>query len=268
MIRLLKIEFHKILYSKAFWIIIGLYIVLSGPIAFGVENFLTSIVNSLGEQQQPSIANLALKGYSIFNFPDVWHNLAYVANLFNILLALLVVIFVTNEFSYRTLRQNVIDGMSKWEIIWAKELVILVFSVVAVIVLTLLTLILGNYQSKINIFNGSSILFPYFVSLILYLNFVYLLSLWLKKPGLVLVILFIYTIVIENLISLKLPEYITKFFPMHLISNLIPNPLRRLIGQSIDSDLSILNIGVCALYIALFIALNYWLLNKGRALKQ
>ncbi len=267
MIRLLRIEFHKLLYSKVFWIILGLYIILLAPIAFWLDSILTTITVNNGEQQ-PSISSLIMQGYSVFNFPDVWHNMAYLASWFRLLLALLVVIFVTNEFSYRTLRQNIIDGMSKWEIIWAKELVILVISIVAVIVLTMLTLIFGNYQSDTSMFSGSSIVIAYFVTLILYLNFAYFLSIWLKKSGFVLGILFLYTIVIENLISLKLPEYITNFFPMNLIDNMIPNPLLILIGQNADSDLSILNIGVCGLYVALFISLNYWLLKKGHALKQ
>ncbi len=87
---------------------------------------------------------------------------------------------------------------------------------------------------------------------------------WLKKSGFVLGILFLYSFVLEFLISYKLPEYIAKYFPMRLIGNMIPNPLGRLIGQNVDSDSSFLNIGVCILYVALFITLNYWLLKKGR----
>ena len=266
MVRILKIEFQKLLYSRTFWIIFGLYVVLLAPISFGLDGILKSVNISGGKQ--PSVANLLLKGYSVFNFPGVWHNMTYIASCFKLLLAVLVVLIVTNEYSYKTLRQNIIDGMSKWEIIWAKELVILILSITAVVILVLLTLILGVSQSNESIFNGSSIVFAYFVSLILYLNFAYFLSSWLKKSGFVLGILFLYTIVIENLISFKLPVEITRFFPMNLIGNMVPNPLKKFIGQSVNSDFSFLNVGVCVLYIILFITLIYWMLKKGHAAKQ
>ncbi len=268
MYRLLKIEFQKLLYSSSFWVILGLYIVLLAPIAFGFENILKSVSFDNGNHQQPSMSSLLLQGYSIFNFPEVWLNMAYLASWFKLLLAVLVVIYVTNDYSYKTLRQNIIDGMSKWEVVFAKELVILVLSFLAVILLILLTLILGNYQDNISIFSGSSIVLAYFFSLLLYLNFAYFLSSWLKKSGFVIGILFLYTLVIENLISFKLPENITRFFPMNLIDKMIPNPLGKLFGQNIDSDFSVLNIGFCVFYSLLFIALNYWMLKKGHAGKQ
>lgn len=267
MVRLLKIEFHKIFYSRTFWIIMGLYLVLLTMIAIEFENILKTVSVSNGKQQ-PSVASLMLQGYSVFNFPGVWHNLAYLASWFRLLLAVLVVILVTNEYNYKTLRQNIIDGMSKWEIIWAKELVILVLSLLSVILLVLLTLVLGNAQDSVSILSGSSIVVTYFFSLLLYLNFAYLLSSWLKKSGFVLGILFLYTLVIENLVSFKLPDNIAGFLPMNLIDNMIPNPLGKLIGQNIDSDFSMLNVGVCVLYVVLFMALNYWMLKKGHAAKQ
>jgi len=267
MIRLLKIEIHKIFYSRTFWIILGLYIVLLTLIALGLDSILKSFTVNNGKQQQ-SVANLVFQGYSVFNFPGVWHNLVYLASWFKLLLAVLVVILVTNEYSYKTLRQNIIDGLSKWEVIWAKELVILILSVTAVIYIILLTLILGKSQSDENIFYGSSILISYFFSLILYLNFTYLLSSWLKKSGFVIGILFLYTLIIENLIALKLPEYITRFFPMNLINKMIPNPLVELMGRKVEYDFSILNIGVSVCYVIVFIALIHLMLRRGHAGKQ
>ncbi len=262
MIRLLKIELHKIIYSKTFWILLGLYIILLAPIAFGFENIIGSVRIGNGSKQS-SMGNLILQGYSVSNFPDIWLNMAYLASWFKLLLALIVVIIVTNEYSYRTIRQNIIDGMSKWEIIWAKELIILILSLIGVILLITLTLILGNYYGDTNIFEGSGIIFSYFFSLLLYLNFAYFLSSWLKRSGFVIGMLFLYTIVIENLISFKLPDYITRFFPMNLIDKLVPNPLGKLLGKNVAYDFSLLNITVCVLYIALFITINYQMLRKG-----
>ena len=268
MIRLLKIELHKIIFSRTVWVILGLYIVLFAPIAFGFDNILKTFSVANAKHQQPAIADLIQQGYSVFNFPDIWHNLAYLASWFKLLLALIIITVVTNEYSYKTLRQNIIDGMSKWEIIWAKELVILLLSIIAVIILVVLTFVLGNFQNNANVFKGSTIIFVYFFTLILYFNFAYFLSSWLKKSGFVFGILILYTVVIENIVASKLPENVTKILPMHLIGNMLPNPISKLVGQNVDSDFSILNIAICAFYIALFIVLNYLMLKKGYAGKQ
>lgn len=266
MIRLLKIEFHKILFSRTFWIILGLYIALLAPIAFGFDNILKAF--SINNDKQPSLSSFMLQGYSVFNFPGVWNNMAYIASWFKLFLVIIIVLLVCNEYSNKTLRQNIIDGMSKWEIIWAKELVILIISIIAVVILILLTLILGHSQNNVSLFSGSSIVLAYFISLLLYLNLAYFLSSLLKKSGFVVGVLLLYSIVIENLISYLLPNVVLRFLPMNLISNMVPNPLGNLIGQNAESDFSVLNVGVCGLYIMLFIMINYWLLKKGHAGKQ
>jgi len=265
MIRLLKIELHKIRYSRTFWIILGLYIALLAPVAIGFDHIFKSF--SFGNANQPSTANIMLQGFTVFNYPGVWHNMAYIAGWFKLFLVVIIIIQVCNEYSFKTLRQNIIDGMSKWEIIWAKELVILIISITAVIILVVLTLILGRSQNNASMFSGSRIVFAYFISLLLYLNLAYFLSSLLKKSGFVFGVLLLYSLVIENLISFILPHTISRFLPMNLISNLVPNPLGRIIGQNVNSDFSTVNIGACCIYILLFIGLNYWLLKKGHAAK-
>ncbi|MCI5055079.1 MAG: hypothetical protein MRY83_03165, partial [Flavobacteriales bacterium] len=113
-----------------------------------------------------------------------------------------------------------------------------------------------------------NILVPYFLSLMLYLNFAYFLSSWLKKAGLVIGILFLYTIVIENLISWKIPDNVDRYFPINLIENLVPNPIGKIMGQDVSSDFSAINIVVAVCYILVFMALNYFMLKRGHAAKQ
>jgi ABC-type transport system involved in multi-copper enzyme maturation permease subunit len=247
---------------------LGLYIVLFAPVAFGFDNILKTFAAANAKRQQSGMADLIQQGYSVFNFPGIWHNMAYLASWFKLLLALILITVVTNEYSYKTLRQNIIDGMSKWEIIWAKELVILVLSIIAVILLVIITIVFGNSQKDVSVFKGSSILVVYFFTLILYFNLAYFLSSWLKKSGFVFGILLLYTIVIENIVAARLSADISRFLPMHLISNMLPNPMSKLVGQNAVSDFSILNIGICAFYIALFIVLNFQFLKKGHAGKQ
>ncbi|MCI5055597.1 MAG: hypothetical protein MRY83_05775, partial [Flavobacteriales bacterium] len=77
MIRLFKIELHKIKGNTAFWIILGLYTILFMPLAFALDGILDSFSININGQEQPSLSDALLQGFSVFNFPHIWQNLAY-----------------------------------------------------------------------------------------------------------------------------------------------------------------------------------------------
>ena len=123
-----------------------------------------------------------------------------------------------------------------------------------------MVIILGRGQEGVSFYDGVVIVVPYFISLLLYLNFAYLLSSWLKKSGFVLGIILLYSLIIENLITWKLPDSIDRFFPMNLVSRMKPNPLEELIGKE-STGFSALDTVLCFAYIALFVFTNYWMLK-------
>ena len=262
MIRLLKIELNKVLYYKIFWVIFGLYLILLAPTAYAFESILKSVTTGDGSGSTP--ARIILQNYSIFNFPSIWHNISYLFGWFQLFLAIIIVSLVTNEYNFKTLSQNIADGMSKWEIIWAKELVILVLSIISVCMLILLTIMLGKKIEGTNIFEGTNVVFAYFITLVLFLNFAYFVSSWLKKSGFAIGVILLYGIV-EKIVSLKLPESVSQLLPMNLINNIIPNPFGAFLGKNVSCDLSFLNISMCVFYITLFICTNYWMLVRGHA---
>ena len=266
MIRLLKIEFLKLFYSKTFLVILGLYTGLVWPVALMLDKITKSF--SFGDGSTPSSTNLESLGFSVFNFPDIWMNLAYLLSFFKILLAVIVVIHITNEYAFKTLRQNIIDGMSKLEIILAKELIILILALFSSIMLICIIKVLGKNPNKINLFDGFEIVFSNFISVVLYLNLSYFLSTILKKSGLVIGILLLYSFVIERLLAFKMPEKIAVFLPMQLIDNLVPNPMGKLMGSTVVSDLSFINVMACFMYTFVFLGTIYFLLKRGNAGKQ
>src|ERR1700733_10125075 len=100
MMKRLSIELKKIMPYPPFWIFIGLYVLLTLMVFCSLP-----FIKFTG----PASA-LTLKTY--YTFPDIWHTLTYIAGLFNLLLGVLVIILITNEFNFRTVRQNIIDGWS------------------------------------------------------------------------------------------------------------------------------------------------------------
>lgn len=261
MIRLLKIELTKIVNSRTVWIIFGLHFLLLAPIAFGFKQILKNINLKVGDMD---LAQAALEGFSVFNYPGVWHNMSYLGSWFKLFFAIIVVVLVTNEYTFRTIKQNIIDGMSKLEILVSKQLVIILLSLAATLLIALLILLLGKNPNNVPIFSESAYLFKYFFSLIVYLNLAYLLSSWLKKAGLTIGLLFLYTLVIENLLAFRLPENIANYLPMNLINNLIPNPMVAYFKPEEVVAVSNFSMLAAGLYWLVFALLIYWTLKRSK----
>ena len=98
MFRLLNIEYLKLKYSRASKVLIILYFGLLASIAG-----LSSMSFNIG----PIPIKFAEQG--IFEFPYIWHFTTWVAAIFKFFLLLVIVSMVSNEYSNRTLKQNLID---------------------------------------------------------------------------------------------------------------------------------------------------------------
>jgi ABC-type transport system involved in multi-copper enzyme maturation permease subunit len=83
----------------------------------------------------------------IFNFPYIWHFNTYVAAIFKFFLLLVIVSMMSNEYSNKTLKQNLIDGLSKKEFILSKFYTVAVFSGISALFVFVISLILGVIYS-------------------------------------------------------------------------------------------------------------------------
>ena len=102
MFRLLDIEFQKLIHNRASKILIISYFVLLTFIAL-----IAAIKFDIG----PIKFHLAEMG--IFNFPYIWHFNTFVAALLKFFLLLVIVSMMANEYSNKTLKQNLIDPQPK-----------------------------------------------------------------------------------------------------------------------------------------------------------
>ena len=132
MLRLLSIEYLKLKYSRASKVLIIVYFGLLSSIA---------ILSSMSFNIGPIAIRFAEQG--IFEFPYIWHFTTWVAAIFKFFLLLVIVSMVSNEYSNRTLKQNLIDGLSKREFVLSKFLMVAVLSVLSTVFVGLLSLLLG-----------------------------------------------------------------------------------------------------------------------------
>lgn len=273
MFRLLNIEFQKLMYNRASKILIITYFVLLTSIAL-----IASIKFDIG----PIKFHLAEMG--IFNFPYIWHFNAYIAAIFKLFLAIVIVSMMANEYSNKTLKQNLIDGLSKKEFILSKFYTVIVFSLVSMLFLFVVSLILGlifsTYTEPSIIFSDLEFIFAFFIKLVGFFSFCLFLGILVKRSAFALGFLFVWQF-IEGIIFGVLrwkttPEIATdimNFFPLNAMSNLIKQPFSRLsavksvanqVGEKFDFDYAVhwYEILIVLCWTALFIFLSYRLLKQ------
>lgn len=241
--RLLSIELQKIWKNRANRVLTITYFVLL--------TFL-SLIASIKFDIGPIKIHIAEQG--IFNFPFIWHFNSYFAALLKIFLAVVIVSMMANEYSYGTLKQNLIDGMSKKEFVISKFLTVVLFSGISTLFVFIVSLILGLIFSDFNeigiIFSEMEYLLAYFVKLTGFFSFCLFLGILIKKSAFALGFLFIWNIIegiIIGILNFKVfpnsdtAHSITQFLPLESMSNLLIEPITRLsfvktIGTQVGID--------------------------------
>ena len=204
MLRLLTIELQKIRYNKSARAISIVYFVLITFIAL-----IASIEFSFGD------FNFRVADQGIFNFPFIWHFNGFMASLLKIFLAIVIVSMMANEYSYRTLKQNLIDGLSKKEFVLSKFLTVILFAAVSTVFLFVVSMILGlafsDYKEIGIIFSDMDYVLAYFIKLVAFFSFCLFLGVLVKRSAFALGFLFIW-FVVEKIVyglmkwnSLKIP---------------------------------------------------------------
>jgi ABC-type transport system involved in multi-copper enzyme maturation permease subunit len=239
--RLLSIEWQKIWLNKSSRILLVSYFVILSFIAL-----IASIKIKLGGLE----INLAEQG--IFNFPYIWHFNTYIAAILKLFLAIIMVSMVANEYTYGTLKQNLIDGLSKKEFIVSKFLMALLFAAVSTIFIFVLSLILGlsfsNYTELGIIFTDLHYLLAYFVKLTGFFSICLFLGILIKRSAFALGFLLIWNIA-EGIIkgvfhfvlfkNSSMADACSQLLPLEAMSNLIKEPFTRLsIIRNIETAIS------------------------------
>jgi len=275
MLRLLDIELHKLRYSRSAKILTLTYFVLITFIAL-----FASIEFDLGK------VHFRLADQGIFNFPFIWHFNSYIAALLKLFLAIVIVSMMSNEYSNRTLKQNLIDGMSKKEFVLSKFFTILLFSLISTLFLFGVSLVLGysfsDYTELSIVFSDMEYLLAYFVKITGFFAFCMFLGILIKRSAFALGFLFIWWI-LENIANgilswrifteSDMAEKIVQFFPLSSMSNLVIEPFSRLnviqtaasqIGSELDKDYSVhwYQLLIVIAWTLIFVFLSYALLKK------
>ena len=275
MLRLLSIELQKLRYNRSARVISIIYFILITFIAL-----IASIEFNIGK------VNFRVADQGIFNFPFIWHFNTYIAAILKIFLAIVIVSMMSNEYSYRTLKQNLIDGLSKREFVLSKFLTVLLFAVISTVFVFTVSMILGlsfsDYTEMGIIFSDLEYMIAYFVKLVGFFAFCMFLGVWVKRSAFAIGFLVVWWIVESIIYGLlkwqffkgtDIAENISLFFPLAAMSNLIKEPFTRLggvqsaanqLGEEFTKnyDVGVVPIIIVCVWTFLFVYWSYALLKR------
>ena len=273
MIKLLTIEFKKVLNYKTFWILIGLYFVFLALGIFMAEYILNNMVDDVNKRLP-----LPLPHVRIYFFPDIWQNLTYFASIryVFILPAIVVIILITNEFTNKTIRQNIINGMSKKDFLVSKLQFIFVLSILITLVMFLVIVILGvshsDAQGMALFWNKFSFIFAFFIQILTFLIFAFFTGFMLRNTGLSVALFTLYSLFIEPILYFILkipplqPNNISPYLPVTSVLKVVEYPaipiMQKIMGINLQDQISLGKCVVPLLYSAIMIGIVFWTMSR------
>ena len=271
MFRLIKLELQKLWLNKASRVLIFISFILPFTVLI-----LSSIkINFFG------FFTLELGELGIFNFPIIWHITTFFAAQFKFFFAIVVVSMIGNEYSNKTIKQNLIDGLSKKEFILSKFYTIVFFSLVATLLIGVATFLIGLYYSSYTevaiIFREIEFLPAYFVKLVGFFSLCLFFGMLVKRSAFALGLLFIQFLfewvvfwgVIENTTA-DIAWKVKSFLPLESMWKLIDQPFQRIVmtkfpeKQDLVYDYAVhwYEFAIVIGWTAIFVFLSYRLLKK------
>jgi ABC-2 type transport system permease protein len=258
-------EYTKIWSYMAFRIIILLHFILF---------FLVVLVTSR--------LDITIPGFStdyLYQFPNIWEFFPWVASWFNLLLAILIIVMTGNEYTFRTFRQHVIDGLSRSDLLTGKGFLIIAIAVYSMLMVLLFSLLFGFIFTRdltaALFVKKTYILLVYFVQAVAYMSTGFLLAILFRNTALAIVLFILIRLIIEPVFRLFFPPGARLYFPMKAISNLTPMPEFLSISSGNQADpgnadaLNLREMGILAedlpVYLNLILALGYTALFIGLA---
>ena len=260
--KLLKIEWLKVKNYTAFKLLAIFF-----SLGVVLINYAVYAINKNIISQAAGGKMLAL--FNPYDFNNTWQSTSYTTGFLLILPAMLIMILITNEYTFRTSRQNVIDGWSRSEFISVKIVMALIFAISSTILVILTATGFGLLSGSDFGFNQFSHVGFFFLKALTYNMFAVLVAVLVRKTGFAIGIYFIY-LGAENFVSqmfdvlsMKWKAYngtdlgsMGDYLPMNSADGLLTfpdNPLKSFTRNILPTDYFWIVITLAIAYLILFV---------------
>ncbi len=264
---LLKIEWLKLRKYTAFKVL---------AICFAVGVFaINYIVFTVNKNIVSNVPGGGMMSFSPYNFENTWQSTSYATGFILLLPALLLVMLFTNEYAFKTHRQNIIDGLSRQQFIGVKFTLAFLFALIATFLVFITALLFGFGSGSSFSVNGIEYIAYFFLKGLSYNLIAVLISVLIKRTGFATGVFFIY-LGAENIISQLLDVLSMKikaesgndmgslgdYLPMNAADGLLAfpdNPIKSMSKSIMPADYTWLVLALALAYIVLF---YFWAKRK------
>jgi ABC-type transport system involved in multi-copper enzyme maturation permease subunit len=271
MLHIIQTEWLKIKSYRAFWWVMVIT-ALSYPginyIFFNAYKEITKKGSSTGEMAKMLLGNP-------FVFPETFHTAGYFSSFFVFIPAIVVIMMITNEYTYKTHRQNIIDGWSRNEFLTGKFIDVMLITILVTLLYFTVAMVIGFASTKApvqDIFSKSSYVGLFALQTFSQLSLAFLIGFLVRKSFIALSIFIFYYLIVENtavnILKVKANDQ-GRFLPLEISDRLIPIPafLGKFNEESYKASLNAigLHIWLTLAVTALIWFCCYWI-NKKRDL--
>lgn len=265
--KLISIEAIKTFSSNTFRTVIALHLLFFVLVVLGISRI-----------------NFSTGDFSIdqlYAFPNVWGFFTWIASWFNVLLTVLIIVMVGNEYKFNTFKQQYIHGLTPGELLSGKIINIIYIALYALLLVIVASLVSGFISSSETTFNeifvNSGIIFIYFIQAVAYMSLGMFMAVLFRNNALAIIVFFLYLFPGEIILRKWLFPMFENYFPAKIISSLTPLP--EVIGERINQAQDMaqelhgtqiaeeaisqpLIVSLAIGYFLLFSGLSYWLLKS------
>jgi ABC-2 type transport system permease protein len=230
---LIKTEWLKIRKYPAFWWM-ACIILLSYP---GINFMFYKIYQDQLHGNGIASQILSILG-NPFTFPEIWHTAAYTSSIFVFIPAIVVIMFITNEYTYKTHRQNIIDGWSRNQFMTAKLVDVLLITFIITVMNFFVSLVIGYLNigtTPVNMWGETKYIPLFFLQTFSQLSLAFLIAFLIRKAFIALGIFIFYKMILENILIVLARVYandIGRFLPFEVSNRTIPLPT--FLGRTMD----------------------------------
>ncbi|MBK6497714.1 MAG: ABC transporter permease subunit [Saprospiraceae bacterium] len=263
---LLMLEWKKFSGNTVFRALGLLYILVSPFIILGGKNTFKDMPPPMPSSK------------TFFEFPTVWDYQGYIGNwMIPFCLGFLVIHMITSEVSNRTMRQNIITGMTRKNFFLSKLYSMFFMAILATILYVISTIVIGvlhtdGFDLELIMDNNMAVI-RFFLLCVGYMSFMRFVGIHYKKGMLSLLTYFMYVLILEPILMLIHVYYFKNssrnYWPINSIEDLMPFPLFKVPDYFVNKEWNF-NIllpyshamGMAVLYSCIFISLAYYSFMK------
>jgi ABC-type transport system involved in multi-copper enzyme maturation permease subunit len=167
---------------------------------------------------------------SPYSFPKVWGTVGFMSSWLLYFPGILFIMLLTNEFNFKTHRQNIIDGWTRKQFISVKFVFAILFSLVATFFNFLVALLFGLITTNSHFsFIGMENVGYIFIQTVAYITFAMFLAVLFRRSGAAIAVFFLYGLIFEFIITMLINHKLNLspvgyFLPLQVTDVMLPIP--------------------------------------------